>query len=123
MLASCVKRPLFFAAVVAAVFPVLVLIDFFSFVLSVRLELGRWPKFGDPDPKVIAAGLWRIRIGLELYWFLAASAVALGLACFGRWRQKDFPVWLIVILTIASAALLLAFCQYDPGGFLNWFWD
>ena len=116
-------RELQILTAVAAVFPLLVLTDFFSFVLQVASELNRWPRFGDPDPKTMMAALWRFRIALGLTSFPLVSLAALILAWLARRFSRDFASWIMTGVTLASAGLLAAVIRFDPGGFLNWFFD
>ena len=116
-------RELQLLTAVAAVFPLLVLLDFFSFVLQVASEIHRWPRFGDPDPKIIGAGLWRIRIGLGLVTFPFVSLAALVLARLAKPFSRDFPSLTVTGVTLVSAGLLGAVIRFDPGGFWNLFFD
>jgi hypothetical protein len=111
------------AAAAAAVFPLLVLADFLGFVLQVASEINHLPRFGDPDPKVLMAGLWRIRIALGLVAFPFVSLAALILAWVGRLFGRECPSWILTGVTLASAGFLAAFIRFDPGSFLNWFFD
>jgi hypothetical protein len=104
-------------------FPLMVLANFYLFVVLTRLDLGRWPIFNDPFPKALSGQLQSLSIGLTFVAFPIVSLIAVALALWGRWRHEDFPLWKLLATIITCAAVLLTMAQIDPGGFLNWFVD
>ncbi len=107
----------------AAVFPLVVIANFYLFVWLTRLELGHWPVFNDPFPKALPGQLQSLSIALTFVAFPFVSLMAVALALWGRWRYTDFPLWKLLTIIVACAALLLTMRQIDPGGFLYWFID
>lgn len=121
-------RPLVILTAAAALFPLLVLGEFYSFVLQARLELGRWPVFNDPYPKTwatIVSGfpIGHFRIGIGVIAFPVVSLAAVALSVFGRWREKDFPMWRLIGTAALAAAVFVRMAKLDPGNFWSWFWD
>lgn len=110
-------------AVLLAVYPVMVLVDFYSFVLATRMELGRWPVFNDPDPKLMAGHAQRIRITLGLVFVPVAVISAGMLSLTARWWFSCFPVWRILGLGVVCTAIFWCVARMDPGGYWNWFMD
>jgi hypothetical protein len=110
-------------AAVGAVFPLFALAIFYGFVCVARIDLGHWPVFNDPYPKFLPSKILRIGIGLNFYTFPVVSAVAVFWSLIGRWRYSDFPMWKLLSMTFASAALASLVFKLDPGSFVNWFID
>ena len=110
-------------AVLLAVYPVFVLVDFYSFVLAARVELGRWPVFNDPDPKLMSGHEQRIRVTLGLVFVPVAGISAGVLSLAGRRWLSCFPVWRIISLTAVCTAIFYTVARLDPGGYWNWFMD
>jgi hypothetical protein len=117
------KRDLIRMAALAAVFPLVVIANFYLFVLLTRFDLGHWPVFNDPFPKALPGQVQSLSIGLTFVAFPFVSLLAVMLSLWGRWRYADFPLWKLLAVIVASAALLLTMARIDPGGFLNWFID
>jgi hypothetical protein len=116
-------RPLPMLALSVAAFPMLVILDLLGYALEAGVYLGHWPSYANPDPKQL--GWWLQHSALELGFvgFPAASFLGVCLAILGRTRSRDFPFWTVIITTVASIALLVAFARIDPGGVVAWFWD
>jgi hypothetical protein len=121
--ATGAQRGLLGIAGAAAIFPLLVLANFYLFVSLTRLDLSHWPVFNDPYPRVLPANLQRMSIGVTFMAFPFVSLLAVLVSLWGRWRYVDFPVWKLLAAIIACAALLVTMAKIDPGGFLNWFID
>ena len=107
----------------AALFPLVVIANFYLFVWIAKLDLGHWPVFNDPFPKALPDQLQSISIALTFVAFPFVSLLAVALALWGRWRYADFPFWKLLAVIVTCAALLLTMKHVDPGGFLNWFID
>ena len=110
-------------ALMLAAFPLLLLATFVGYVIDVRLHLGQWPSYGQPDPKDLD---WRVRHSL-LWWgfdgFPVVALVSAGLAALGRVRSREFPFLTIIAVNVAACAALIAAAWIDPGGFFDWFAD
>jgi hypothetical protein len=124
--APCVlpdQRDLARVAALLSLSPLVVLANFYLFVLLARIDLGHWPVFNDPDPRYLPANLVRYTIVLSFVLLPFSAAAALALSLFGRWRNAHFPLWRLLGLLCASAAMLVIVLWIDPGGFKNWFID
>lgn len=117
------RRVLIQITVVASAFPLLVLVNFYLFVSLTRIDLGHWPVFNDPYPRMLPAVFQRVAIALSLMTFPAVSLAAVLLSLLGRWCYGDFPMWRLLALGVFTAGLLVIVAQIDPGSFLNWFVD
>jgi hypothetical protein len=117
------RRDFIRMAALAAMFPLVVIANFYLFVWLTRIDLGRWPVFNDPFPKALPGQLQSLSIGLTFVAFPFVSLIAVALSLWGRWRYVDFPLWKLLAAIIACALLLLTMAKFDPGGFLNWFVD
>jgi hypothetical protein len=117
------RRDFIRLALLAAMFPLVVLANFYLFVWLTRLELGHWPVFNDPFPKALPGQLQSLSIGLTFVVFPFVSLIAIALSLWGRWRYSDFPLWKVLAAIVTCAAVLLIMAGIDPGGFLNWFGD
>jgi hypothetical protein len=111
-------------AAAAAVFPLMVLADFLSYALLAGCQVNRLPRFGDPDPRVPLADLWRIRIGLGLLSSPLVSLGAMVLAWLVRLSSgREVRFWILIGVALASAGVLAGFLMLDPGGLVDWFRD
>lgn len=98
------------------------LVLFYSFVLHVRLSLGRWPAFGEE------LSAWPVQIHFTAVWGIG---LALFLSLFPLPAFFIFTVpfrasrhWAVYSLCYA-AGVGLAFIamNFAPGPFLNWLYD
>lgn len=103
--------------------PLLILANFYFYVLRARIDLGHWPKFGDRYPRLIHKDFEFLATALSLVFGPYVVLVAILLAVLGRWRHSDFPVWKLSGLAVVTSAFLVIVCRIDSGGFLNWFFD
>ena len=116
-------KPLPMLALAFAAFPALLIAGLLSYAFQARLYLGHWPYYAHPDPKEL--GWWPHHTALQL-GFIGYPVVLLGaivLAVIGRWRSRDFPVWIVILTATVCTTLLIVYGRLDPGGLLNWFWD
>ena len=86
-----------------------------------RVQLGFWPRYGHPDPKELRGSLFFEVVGLALY-LLAPVAVLMSLAALFRSWYRGQPDWRH-LLTACFFGLLIAWVHFDPGGFVDWFFD
>ena len=117
------RRDLVLLSAFAGMFPLVVIANFYLFVCVTRLELGHWPVFNDPFPAAMPGQGLSLSVALPAVAFPFVSLLALVLALWGHWRYADFPLWKLLAVIVACAALLLMMARIDPGGFLNWFFD
>jgi hypothetical protein len=111
-------------AAAAAVFPLMVLADFLSYALLAGYQVNRLPRFGDPDPRVPLADLWRIRIVLGAFSFPYVSLGAMALARMVRLSGgREARFWILIGVALASAGVVVGFLMLDPGGLVDWFRD
>lgn len=116
-------RPFPLVVLTLAAFPFLLLVAFLVCVLGVRLHLGHWPSYGQPDPKQLGWWFPYHILQLGFFGFPFVALLAAGLALFGRVRSREFP-WLTILITVVVAnAVFFAFVRMDPGGFVDWLWD
>lgn len=98
------------------------LIIFYSFVLHVRLSLGRWPAFGESLPSgslaLHFAAVWGGGVAL-FYSLFPLSAFFIFTVPFRASRHSA------VYFLCYTAAIGLAFAAMNvaPGPFLNWLYD
>jgi hypothetical protein len=118
-----VTRPLPTIALSFAAFPVLVFLALLGYALEAAVYLGHWPSYANPYPKQLGWWLEHSALQLGFVGFPTASLLAICLAVFGRIRSRDFPFWTVIITTVASIALLVAYGRINPGGLVAWFWD
>jgi hypothetical protein len=82
-----------------ALFPMLLLMVFFAYVLRARLFLGHWPSYNNPDPKQL--GWWIqhsfLQLGLITFPAVALLATMFAIAC--RFLSRDFPLWTLLAIT------------------------
>lgn len=116
-------KPLPFLALIAATYPVLMILSVLLAGAGARLYLGHWPSFNNPDPKQIAWGLPQGTILICLMIVPVSPLCASALALYGRWQSKEFPLVSVLTLTGISLVAFFAFARIDPGGFLNWLAD
>jgi len=118
-----VTRPFPLVALFFAAFPVLLLVEFFNYVVRARLYLGHWPFYNNPDPKQLGWWLQHSLLQLGFVGFPVVALAAAVLGIVGRARSREFPIWTIIATVVAASAILIAFARIDPGGFVAWFWD
>ncbi len=106
-----------------AAFPLLLLAAFYNYVLMARLYLGHWPQYNRPDPKRLGWWIPHDLLWLGLICFPAIAILAMCLAAVGRFRSKEFPIWITLATIAGSLATLFACLRIDPGGFFEWFAD
>lgn len=119
-------RPSRFAVVSAwalAAYPLLLTGWFYSYVLRQRLLLGYWPRPCHPDPQ--DAGLVFHHESMIYLWepvpIMALGAIACIVALRHangnfRWRWPQ-AIWVV------SLGILIALAKFDPGRFIEWYWD
>jgi hypothetical protein len=106
----------------SAALPGFGLLLFYSFVLHLRLALGRWPNFGEALPTPLLSFHFECirRFGQVLFASVYVAWVLLiGSLCFRRWRH----IAIYVIVYGAFAAIAIGIAALAPGPFLNWFLD
>ena len=116
-------RPWPIFTLLLAAFPLFLILAVFCYAALASVYLGHWPTYGNPDPKQL--GWWVQHSALQL-GFAASSftpVLTVCLAIFSRRRSRDFPIWIVIITATASAALLVCWGRFDPGGVVAWFWD
>jgi hypothetical protein len=118
-----ITKPFHFATLTLAAFPLLLLVAFFGYVIEVRLHLGHWPSYANPDPKQLGWWFQHSVLQLGFVGFPVAALLATGLAVVGRLRSREFPLWTVIATVVVASAALVAFARIDPGGFVDWFWD
>lgn len=106
----------------AAAGPVAGFLLLYSFIIHVRLSLGRWPAFGEDLP----AGSLRfhetvaLRALAVLFCSLLPATIAFVVcACVRRWR---FVAWYLTGYGMATGLALGSFLL-APAPFLDWFLD
>jgi hypothetical protein len=117
------RRVLIRFTAVAAAFPLVALANFYLFVCLSRIDLGHWPVFNDPYPRVLPSAFQRISIFLSFMAVPAVSVAGVLSSVIGRRRYADFPMWRLLAFNVASAGLLVMLARMDPGSFWNWFVD
>lgn len=96
---------------------------FYAFVVRARFHLGRWPEAYLPDPKSLDFTFHHLSIYLGLPGVILACAGAIAVALLQHSRgTRSFP-WKVMALSVAALLGLVALCQVDPGGYLEWFLD
>jgi hypothetical protein len=116
-------RRLQVAALTLATSPLILLVLFFAYVVRARLHLGHWPHYNHPDPKQLGWWIQHSLLQIGFIGFPVMALTAVGLALAGRWRSREFPTWIIIGMVVLASSALVAFARFDPGGFMNWFWD
>ena len=107
-----------------AIFPALILLLFYAYVLRARCAVGYWPSHYQPESWSMG---FSSHYALLRPWFhvfplgLVPVVVAIYDAVLWAFLRK-FPKRPFVTLTI-SAALVYACLLTDPGKFINWFRD
>ena len=105
--------------------PWLWLISFAALAVSATLQLGRLPRYGNPDPKTVP----EIALLHDSTWILLALTVlaplvigAYAALCLARgWRIGLSGRWLIAHLVGFALAVMTYFG--DPLGLTDWFLD
>lgn len=107
-----------------AALPLIALLLFYAFVLTVRQALGYWPTPNQPDPK---------QLGLDLYYYssmmllVVAYLSPLAVAAILALRlvlPRDRPQMLAALVAFAiTYSFFVALQSFDPGGFFGWFFD
>lgn len=97
---------------------------FWSIVWRVRIELGHWPSFNDPDPSTLNDHVHdALFFALLLFAFVSPWALACGLvlwrALLRAWQSSILG--LLVFAGIHGA--FRAWERADPGSFLGWYFD
>jgi hypothetical protein len=93
-----------------------------AFAGLARVELGYWPSYDHPDPSSLKWPWSILDIGVLPLLVLAPLAVLGSLAAsvhawyVSRWDWR-------LLLTAACFVVLLAWLQFDPGGFFAWWLD
>jgi len=123
MLFKQFNKPLPLAALILAVSPLLFIFAVLLFAVLVWLSRGHWPSYNNPDPKLIFWGIPCLLVQLCLMLVPVAFIGAIALAVFGRSRSRLFPSLTILIASVVSITVLIAYGRIDPGGFMNWLAD
>lgn len=127
MLFKQFTKPLPLLALIAALYPVLMLFLVLLTASIARLYLGHWPSYNNPDPGTIAWGLPHLVIQLCFIPLPLSPFLALAFAFPGPASSKAARVWPILIVMILSWVAAFVYAETDPGGvldmFLNWFAD
>jgi hypothetical protein len=110
-----------FATTMGSIFPALVVLNLFSFVLRARLQLGRWPEPYRPDPKSLGFDFHHDQIFFGLVAVLPVAMVTFFGLVFTRKVAERFSVRLMVYLVPLAGMIVWWMC--DPGHFLEWFLD
>ena len=104
--------------------PALAILLFYAFVIAVRLVIGHWPTYGNPDPAQLPGSLLPFDVAVTLLLIaVGVGPVLLIPAVAAAWRQRFR--WLLVPIAayLASWFILVALAYLDPGGFFDWFAD
>ena len=108
--------------VVLASIPLWPIVWMLIFATLVRVKLGHWPTYGNPD-----TGTWTwpwqvLDITVLVLLICAPVAVLASLAAAMHWwyaRRWDWSV----LLTAPSFAVFIAWIRFDPGGLFEWWID
>lgn len=93
--------------------------------IRVALHRGRWPSYGQPDPKSLPAVFGPIPAWLEVALppALWMGLTALAYAFIRRFIPPRWRIWAGILLIFASGGLGWAWMMIDPGGVLEWYFD
>jgi hypothetical protein len=120
-------KPLPFVALIAATYPVLMLLLSLLASAVVRIGFGHWPSYNNPDPGTIAWGFPHLVLQLCFLSLPLSPFIAFALAFPGPAPTKESRVWTVLIVMVLSWAAAFAYAETDPGGildsFINWFAD
>ncbi|HSL20477.1 MAG TPA: hypothetical protein VK886_03015 [Vicinamibacterales bacterium] len=108
----------------AATLPILPIAAVYTLVGLVRLSIGRWPVYGNPDPATLPQPLLAVDIAVTLAYislfpsFLLA-AIVLPFTFFRslRWLRNPLLAWIV------SAGLAIWMSSLDIGGAFSWLMD
>jgi hypothetical protein len=109
---------------VSGAVPLLWLALFYLEVLLVRLHLGRWPSYGNPDPGYMPQPYFGLDVIVTLWFFLLPlfslfAIVALGLSLLSLFRSLRVPA----LAFLAGVAVTFIIVTIDPGAFFEWLMD
>ena len=104
--------------------PLVVWLAVAIYAARVRLVVGHWPTYGDPDPKDVALPGEPWSGVLDLSGALPLAALAYLAARYVNRRvdarkRRRFAILISTCVGLVGIALLWT----DPGGLLNWFAD
>jgi hypothetical protein len=104
-------------------FPAVALTCFYSFVIRSRLELGHWPTYDHPDPKLLG-----FELHYSLVWLLLMLTPVLGLmAVIFSVRALVVPLrlpwWKALLPVVVPFGAAFIIILTDPGGFFGWLAD
>ena len=111
---------------IACLMPPVSLVLLYSFVIRVRLDIGFWPWYANPDPMQTGFVNHATIVGVSLLLTLLSPVgiIVLWLFCMSenyRRHRKRIHVSMIFFLVLYFAWFILLY--FDPGSFLDWFLD
>ncbi len=104
--------------------PLLAILLFYAFVVAVRLVIGHWPAYGNPDPKQLPECLLPLEVAVTLLLIAVGAGPALLVpVVIAAWHDRFR--WLLgpAAAYLASWFLLVALAYLDPSGFFDWLAD
>jgi hypothetical protein len=124
MLSPTAQKNLSRAGIALAIFPLLVLVLFYAYVVRARMAFGFWPSYGHPESWSI--GFDR-HYALLRPWFhvfpllLVPPLVAIYDTALWVCTRK-FPTRPVAFLCVSTVLVFVCLCV-DPGKFVDWFMD
>lgn len=96
-----------------------------TFAWRARLYLGRWPYYGNPDPKALPE---HFLPQTEIYEYiipLAASIILISIVTSLISKIANYRIRMLAasIVSIAGWATAFGLMLVDPGGFFEWIMD
>ena len=118
---SKLRSPAGIAASAGSLFPALVIVLFYMFVLRARIHLGRWPLPYRPDPKDLGFDFHDAAIACG---FISVVPVAFAtLLHLIKLKHSGRMVRDKVVAYSVCLALIILWGWIDPGNFIEWYLD